>query len=118
MYTEHNTPSAETPIQYFVMAWADADIADAMVAWLRDSHLAEVVAQPGFKDAQVVRMDLRSIEGKVGILSIYSVESSQALQTYFASAEKKRFEREGGRFAGKAQVQRFWGSPVLTLSSS
>jgi heme-degrading monooxygenase HmoA len=101
---------ARGAIRYVVIAWADPEIADELAEWLRDTHLAEVIARPGFIDGEVVALEERSPEGKVGVMSIYTVESLDAFRAYQESSSQQRYTG-ASRFTNRIAISKYWGSP-------
>ena len=101
---------------YYVLAWADADVADKLIDWLVKGHVRDVVEQPGMIDAKVTVFSEPTAEGRVGVLCAYRLGSQQDLFDYLASAAKSRFDEEAKAFVGRITTSRWHGSEALCLT--
>ena len=89
-------------ILYNVTSSLDATIADEWVAFMRDTHMPEVVATGCFIRSQLLRL-LDEEEGGITYAAQYyaiSLEQLEAYQEHFAPALRADMDqRFGGRFA-------------------
>ena len=89
-------------ILYNVTSSLDAAIADEWVAFMRDTHMPEVVATGCFIKSQLLRL-LDEEEGGITYAAQYyaiSLEQLEAYQEHFAPALRTDMDqRFGGRFA-------------------
>ncbi len=94
--------------------FSEAAVAEEWIAWLRDEHLAEVVAA-GALDAEVVRLDRKEGEAGCRCEVRYHFDSREAFQKYekehapsLRAAGLKRFPPERGlvyqRSVGEVQA--------------
>lgn len=88
----------------------DAGIEAEYRAWLRD-HVAELLALPGFIDAQVFDVvDPGPADGRIGLCVHYRLRDEAALQDYFdqhaARMRGDGIARFGGRFDASRRILR------------
>lgn len=110
-------PGGERPLGYFVFSWVDASMAQELVDWLCNGHVAEVLEQPGMLRAEVIVLDERSPEGRIGVVCAYQLRSQQDYDAYLSSSAKARFNVEGRRFASSVTSTRWHGHCVLALQA-
>ena len=86
----------------------DAAIAEDYLAWLRE-HVAEILALPGFVDAQIQAVrDPAPEAGRVRLCVSYRLDGPASLEAYLRDhAPRLRaqgMERFGGRFSASRRV--------------
>ncbi len=107
----------DAPVMYVVRFWVAPAGKDALFAWLDGGHNAEVVAQPGFRFVKRLKLEQKSDDGWESYMMIYGLESTQALQAYFANAElAAKFNAERAPFAQYLRMDRAWGSVDMSLT--
>jgi|SRR5262245_23342777 len=99
----------DAPFVYLVRFWVNPAGAAAVLRWLDDGHMRDVVAQPGFLWVRRVRLEQNSPEGWPGYLMIYGLESRDALQAYFNGPAPARFAQERKPFEHHLCMDRSWG---------
>ena len=99
---------------YIVRVWIDPAGVDAVMGWLADHHLADVVAQPGFLWGRCIRLEQPAQDGWVACLMLYGLESREALERYFANPIAQRFAEERKPFAHMLRMERAWGRTELS----
>ena len=100
----------DAPFVYVVRFWLHPDGAAAILHWLDSKHMAEVVAQPGFRSLRRVRFDQDSEDGWHAYMMIYGLESREALQRYFDSPAPQRYAQERKPFEQHLRTDRAWGA--------
>lgn len=94
-------------IIYEVNVFVQRDIEDHYRQWL-DKHIAEILALPGFIDAQSFDVQQDDTDGDVAICVHYRLESRAALDNYFEQhAARLRADgvaRFGDRFRAARRV--------------
>lgn len=82
------------PAVYIVRFWVKPGAEKLVFDWLDDSHIDDVIRQPGFLWSRRFSLDGTNDEGWPAHAMIYGLESTAALQAYFASEAPKRYARE------------------------
>ncbi len=100
----------DAPFVYVVRFWLHPDGAATILHWLDSKHMAEVVAQPGFRSLRRGRLDQDSEDGWHAYMMIYGLESREALQRYFDSPAPKRYAEERKPFEHHLRTDRAWGA--------
>jgi quinol monooxygenase YgiN len=94
-------------IIYEVSLSAEAAIAQPFLAWLR-SHIAEMLALPGFVDAQLYRVDDPVESDRCGWCVAYRLRDRAALDSYLdehaAGMREDGLRRFGGRFRASRRI--------------
>jgi len=98
---------------YLVRVWVHPNAIERMMDWLRAKHLADVVAQPGFRFGRCIRLEQTADDGWVALAMIYGLESREALERYFASPIGAQFAEERKAFDGMLRMDRAWGRMEL-----
>lgn len=98
---------------YLVRVWVRPDAVDPMTTWLREKHLAEVVAQPGFVFGRCIRLEQNADDGWVAMAMIYGLESRTALDRYLVSPIHESFAEQRKPFEGMLRMERSWGRTEL-----
>lgn len=102
---------------YVVRFWVDPEGSDQVVAWLDGGHCAEVLAQPGFRFVQRIKLEQTSADGWASYFMMYGLDSRAALESYFANtALAEKFTRQREPFASYLRMERAWGSVERTLT--
>lgn len=96
-------------VVYVVRVWIDPQGHDAVLGWLRAHHVADVVAQPGFRWARCVRLEQDAEDGWLAYVMLYGVESREALLRYFESPITQIFAEQRKPFAHMLRMDRAWG---------
>lgn len=95
------------PVEYEVNLQVDATIVDEYLAWLR-AHIAELLALPGFVDAQLSRIHEPVSPGRVAYCVRYRLHDRTALDAYLeqhaARMRAQGIERFGGRFEASRRI--------------
>jgi hypothetical protein len=99
-------------VRFWVAAEAEADV----LAWLDGKHIPELLAQPGFREARVIRLEETDALGWRGFYAIYGLESKAALDAYLANPIRRRFAREQIPFARAMRLERSSGPGEWTAS--
>jgi quinol monooxygenase YgiN len=102
--------AASGPVVYEVNVEVDRDIADAYRSWLR-AHIAEILALPGFVDAQVFAVsEPPPAEDRIGLCVHYRLTDIDALDAYLRDhAPRLRADgvaRFGERFRAYRRIMR------------
>ena len=97
------------PMLYAVKAIIQPAAFERVKSWLADTHVREVVAEPGFIGAEIVHIDETGPAGEQSLLVIYRLASRAALETYFASTARMRFAQELSVFAEVMRAERWVG---------
>lgn len=105
----------DAPIYYVVRFWTKPQGGDAVIRWLDERHMAEVAGQPGFLWAKRIRLEQDADDGWHAHLNIYGVESRAALERYFASADRARFNEEAKAYKDVLRAERSWGALAASL---
>lgn len=96
-------------IEYEVTLMVDADIADAYEAWLQD-HIREMLALPGFLDAELAELIEPQSPGRRGWCTRYRLVDEAALADYLrdhaAAMRADGVARFGDRFQAQRRVLR------------
>ena len=100
----------DAPFVYVVQFWLHPDGAAAILHWLDSKHMAEVVAQPGFRSLRRVRFDQDSEDGWHAYMMIYGLDSREALQSYFDSPAPQQYAQERKPFEHHLRTERAWGA--------
>jgi hypothetical protein len=91
-----------TFVLYRVTVHVDEEVRDDWVTWMSDVHIPDVLREPGFEDAVV----LRDTSDASRFVIEYRVRDREALERYFAgSADRLRAEHTA-RYAGRARASR------------
>ena len=104
----------DAPVLYMVRAWVCPGAGDRYLRWLEDTHMREVINEPGFLWARRYRLEQTNDKGWVGYLLIYGLESRAALEAYLHSAARERFWRELEPFNDVHSAERFFGTLDFT----
>lgn len=79
---------------YVVRFWTRPDGGERVLQWLYDTHLADVLSQPGFLWVRMIELDEKDEYGWQAYQMIYGLRSLAALQEYFHGEAPKRYARE------------------------
>ncbi len=103
----------EAQAVYIVQFWIRPNGGARVIEWLNDTHLADVVAQPGFLWARMYALEHGSDDGWPAYMMIYGLDSRQALDAYFESDAPKRYARERVELGLDAlfRAEHYCGSP-------
>jgi hypothetical protein len=103
-------PGASSGSRFFLVVrfWIAPQAEARVLAWLEGGHVAEVLAQPGFRWCRRLKTEAR--EGWPGYAMIYGIESRAAFEAYNGNpALLAKFAREREPFAGQLKIERFFG---------
>ena len=100
---------------YVVKFWIDPKGAATVLQWLDDTHMADVVAQPGFKFVRRLRLDQDAEDGWHAYMMIYGLDSRESLKRYFDSDAPKRYAVERKPFEQYLRTERAWGALDLSI---
>jgi hypothetical protein len=107
----------DAPVMYVVRFWVDPKGHQEVFAWLDGGHNHEVVAEPGYRFLQRLKLDQKSDDGWDSYLNIYGLESRAALDKYFANQPlHAKFSRERGPIEKYLRIDRAWGEVDLSLT--
>lgn len=107
----------DAPVLYLVKFWVSPEGHRPLMDWLEGGHNAEVLAQPGFRFFQRVKLEQDAEDGWLAYAMIYGVESREALEAYFNdTALAAKFAAERAPFAQHLRMDRAWGRVERTLS--
>lgn len=95
---------------YVVKFWVDPKGAATVLQWLDGMHMADVVAQPGFKFVRRLRLDQDADDGWHGYMMIYGLDSRESLLAYFDSDAPKRYAVERKPFEQYLRMERNFGA--------
>ena len=104
---------------YIVQFWTRPDGGERVIDWLNNTHLADVVSQPGFLWTRMFAMEETDEDGWPGYMMMYGVESRESLETYFNSEATQRYakEREELGLDELLRIKKFVGTPGVFLKS-
>ncbi|MEO8713532.1 MAG: DUF4286 family protein [Acetobacteraceae bacterium] len=95
---------------YIVRFWLSPDGATEVLRWLDGHHMADVLAEPGFRWLRRVRLDRDADDGWHAYMMIYGLDSREALQRYFDGPAPPRFAEERKPFQHHIRMERDWGA--------
>lgn len=95
----------ETVIEYEVTALVEDGIADAYAHWLH-AHIRQILALPGFVDAQLTELLDPPTPGHHGWCVRYRLRDEAALATYLRDHAPAMREDGLSRFGGRFQAHR------------
>ncbi|HEX3349472.1 MAG TPA: DUF4286 family protein [Acetobacteraceae bacterium] len=99
----------EAPVLYIVRFWVAPDSHDALIHWLDSRHMAEVVAEPGFRWVRRVKLADKAADDWQGYMMIYGLDSLGALHAYMSGPAPRRFAEERKPFEAHMRMDRCWG---------
>jgi hypothetical protein len=103
---------------YVSRFWVDPKGVEEVFAWLDGGHVAEVVAQPGFRFAKRLKLEQKSEDGWDAYMMLYGLESREALDAYFSDkALSERFARERAPLERYLRLERYWGTVEIDLAA-
>lgn len=107
----------DAPAVYVVRFWVKPGSEAAVLDWLDQGHIAEVVAQPGFLWARRFELEEPDPDGWPAHLMIYGVKSLAALKTYFESDAARGFatERAERGLDPLLRMDRNWGTTAFAV---
>jgi quinol monooxygenase YgiN len=100
----------DAPYLYIVKFWVHPDSRKAVMDWLDNGHMAEVVAQPGFRFVRRVSLEQASDDGWSAHMMIYGLESKAALQRYVDGPAPAKFAQERKPFEHHLRMERASGA--------
>jgi hypothetical protein len=103
-------PAFDAPFVYLVRFWIHPESHDRVMRWLELGHMAEVVAQPGFRWVRRLRLAQDADDGWTAHMMIYGLDSQQALEAYFTGPLPARFAAERAPFEHHLRMDRAWGA--------
>jgi len=106
------------PVLYMVRAWVSPDGGERYLRWLEQTHIAEVVKEPGFLWARKCRLEQTDDKGWQGYLLIYGLGSRAALEAYLKSPARERFWRELEPLNDVHYAERFYGTVDFELTKT
>jgi antibiotic biosynthesis monooxygenase (ABM) superfamily enzyme len=107
----------DAPVLYMVKVWVSPDGGQRYLRWLEETHMAEVIREPGFLWAKRVRLEQTDERGWAGYLLVYGLASRDALERYLHSPARDRFWRELEPMNDVHRGERFWGTVDLRLET-
>ena len=99
----------DAPYRYIVRYWIAPAAKPRVMEWLDGGHMAEVVAQPGFRWARRIRLDEVDSLGWRAFTNFYGLESKAALDAYVKDPVRQRYAEEQKPLAGQMRVERSRG---------
>ena len=105
----------DTPLIYLVRSWVDPERGQPYLDWLKDKHMAEVVAEPGILWARRVMLDQADDRGWRSCLLLYGFDGRAALDAYVESPARERFWHELEGFRDIHYSDRFWGDVDVAI---
>jgi hypothetical protein len=102
--------TVDAPFFYLVKFWIDPAGAADVLGWLDNTHMADVIAQPGFRWVRRVRLDQDPDDGWHAYMMIYGLDSRDALLRYFDSEAPRRYAIERKPFEKYLRTERNWGA--------
>ena len=93
---------------YVVRFWVAPQGKDAVMKWLSNGHVAEVVSQPGFLWCRQLDLQETDAQGWEAHAMIYGIESEDAFTRYAADAQLARlFVQQRAAFANLMRIERW-----------
>jgi hypothetical protein len=89
-------------ILYRVTVVVDEDVRADWVAWMSDVHVPDVLMEPGFERAEILRDEADASRFVID----YRVQDRAALDRYFAEAAPRLRVEHEARYQGKARASR------------
>jgi hypothetical protein len=111
-------PDASSGSRFFLVVrfWVAPQAEAQVLAWLEGGHVAEVLAQPGFRWCR--RLKLEAAEGWPGYAMIYGIESRDAFDAYNGNrALMAKFAAQREPFASLLKIERFYGEVDYVLGA-
>lgn len=104
---------------YIVQFWIDPDEGHKVMDWLTGTHLADVVAQPGFLWARMFDLEQTDDDGWPAYMMMYGLESRDMLDAYFNSDAPVRYARERTELDLDRLIRanRFFGKPAMRIDA-
>lgn len=106
------------PVLYMVRAWVSPNGGERYLRWLEDTHMAEVIKEPGFLWARKCRLEQTDDKGWQGYLLIYGLGSRAALEAYLQSPARERFWKELVPLNDVHYAERFYGAIDFELDKT
>lgn len=107
----------DASVVYLVKFWVSPEGQREVFAWLDGGHNAEVLAQPGFRYFQRIRLEQDAEDGWLAYAMVYGLDSREALENYFGNtALHAKFNAERAPFAHHLRMDRAWGQVERTLT--
>jgi len=100
---------SDAEVIYVVRFWVKPEAQSEILGWLRDKHLAEVLAQPGFLSAELCDLREQDGSGWGAYFILYRLSSADKFQAYMKSDAKARFNREQNEFSKVLRAERLTG---------
>ncbi|MFC6283014.1 DUF4286 family protein [Polaromonas aquatica] len=98
---------------YVVKFWVAPEGKTALMKWLADGHVAEVVSQPGFLWCRQLDLRQKDDKGWEAHSMIYGIESRAAFERYSAdTALAAKFVEQRKSFVQFMRIER-WDAPVV-----
>ena len=91
---------------YVVFVAIDRDLADDWAAWMRDTHIPDVLETGCFADALMVRDEATDSEARLGFRFMYRAHDAAALQRYQADHAAALQADHTTRYAGSFDARR------------
>lgn len=94
-------------IIYSVTVAIDRDVEDAWLAWMRDTHIPDVLATGFFRAAEIRRqIDATSDAKRATYVIEYACDSLERYEFYRATKASALQQDHGKRYAGKFEASR------------
>ena len=109
---------ASSASSYFLVVrfWVAPQAEAHVLAWLEGGHVAEVLAQPGFRWCR--RLKVEAKDGWPGYAMIYGIESRAHFAAYNGNqALAAKFARQREPFAELLRIDRFHGEVDFSLGT-
>lgn len=107
----------DVDVIYSVRSWIRPESKVAILRFLADGHIADVVSQPGFRWARQLDMGRVAADGWEEFIVLYGVASQACMADYFASAAVERYAEEMAPFREDVRVERSFGTVICSVDA-
>lgn len=105
-------------VLYTVRATVAREAETDWIAWMQAKHIPDVLAEPGFLRAWLLRVTSPPGEVSAEFAVVYQLESQAALDAYMTSAARGRLMQEVvGRYGDLAPSTRVVLQPLATIEA-
>jgi hypothetical protein len=95
------------PAQYAVSLEVAPEAEEAWLRWMEDTHVPEVLSEPGFLRARLWKDTARAADGWARYVCQYELTGHDAVERYIASDAAKRLRADGqARFGTVMRISR------------
>ncbi len=103
---------------YFVEARTQPSRFDALVKWLQERHLGEVVAASGALSGELVMLDPLDGDDRKRVVSVYRFASKDIYETYIKGEAKRAFDANAVERGDTTEIVRSRGPVAYQISNT